>query len=141
MLCLSLKTLPEAKSTDLFLSTFVLDLLSDEDIFEVLRQADNMLDDGGYLALVGLTPGYNMATQVSILCDGWAEGWSRIVAAAWATLHYVAPSVVGGCRAQVLEPYLEKAGFKVESRRVVSGPLFSLFPLASEAVVARKALH
>lgn len=83
-----------------------------------------LLAADGVLAVAGLTPGYDIPT--------------RVVAGAWSVLHSTAPSVVGGCRAQRLEPYLVAAGFDVVERRAVSGPLMGLFPLASEVLVARK---
>ena len=71
-------------SVDRFLSNFVLDLLSNEDIETLLEEAHRVLVPGGLLALVSLTRPFTPA--------------SRIVMTGWRLLFALRPSLVGGCR-------------------------------------------
>jgi ubiquinone/menaquinone biosynthesis C-methylase UbiE len=73
-----------SKSCDRFVSNFVLDLLSSEDIEVVIREAHRMLRPGDLLGLSSLTFGFTTA--------------SRIVSWTWLKIHAPRPSVVGGCR-------------------------------------------
>ena len=88
--------LPEA-SIDRFVSTYVLDLLSDDDIATLLAEARRMLVRGGLLCLASLSTG--------------TTRWSRAVSRAWAAIHARRPMWVGGCRPLELGDYL--AGWRV----------------------------
>jgi ubiquinone/menaquinone biosynthesis C-methylase UbiE len=70
-------------SCDRFVSNFVLDLLSVQDIEAVLREAHRMLEPEGLLCLSSLSTG---------------RGLARIAAWGWARLHALRPELVGGCR-------------------------------------------
>ncbi len=77
---------------DRFLSAYVLDLLGEEDIGEVLDEAQRLLVEDGQLCLVSLTFGETSLSRVT----------SRI----WAAVHAVRPQLVGGCRPLRLESFL-----------------------------------
>merc|ERR1719446_1563408 len=79
-------------SVDVVISTYVLDILSDQDMELMLGEAYRVLKRGGVLCLSGLTYGQDWRT--------------RAVGAGWALLHALVPALVGGCRAQELAPYL-----------------------------------
>lgn len=69
---------------DRFLSTYVLDLLGDQDIDAVLREARRVLAPGGRLCLASLTFG---------------QTWpSRLISRLWSRVHSLRPQLVGGCR-------------------------------------------
>jgi ubiquinone/menaquinone biosynthesis C-methylase UbiE len=71
-------------SCDRFVSTYVLDLLSEKDIAAVLEEAHRMLEPGGLLCLSSLSTGSGPV--------------SRLVARLWSLVHGLSPSLVGGCR-------------------------------------------
>ena len=80
-------------SVDRFLSTYVLDLLGEQDIHSVLAEAHRVLEPGGRLGLVSLTHG--------------TTPLSKVVENVWKGLHRLRPALVGGCRPLSLERYLE----------------------------------
>jgi SAM-dependent methyltransferase len=104
---------------DRFVSNFVLDLLSLDDIARVIDEAHRMLRPGGLLGLSSLTPGFTPASR--------ALGWL------WARLHAWRPSLVGGCRALELLPILPQAAWQVRHHARVAP-----FGIALEAVVAQR---
>jgi len=108
-----------AGSYDRFVSNFVLDLLSDDDIARVLREAHRMLRVGGLLGLASLTQGFTPASR--------ALGW------VWARLHAWRPSLVGGCRALDLLAFLPDTDWEILHHARIA-PL----GIALEAVVARR---
>ena len=110
---------PDA-SCDRFVSTYVLDLLSDEDIRAVIGQAERVLVPGGLLCLVGLTAGCTPA--------------SRVVTAIWSALHRLSPALVGGCRPLELAPHLARGPWKTRFHRSLSA-----FGVPSEILVAERA--
>lgn len=96
-------------SVDCFLSTYVLDLLDDDDSGSVLKLAKMLLREGGegVLCLSGITYG----------------DWRMPITVYW-TLRWEArrlwrPTLVGGCRPQEMEPLLERHGWHVHRREVV----------------------
>ncbi|MDJ0788051.1 MAG: class I SAM-dependent methyltransferase [Myxococcota bacterium] len=109
-----------ASSADRFVSTYVLDLLSEEDVEAVLNEAHRILAPGGRLCLAGLCPGNG--------------GLSRAVAAGWSWLHRLSPRIVGGCRPQEIVPRLSEARWRVLHHEVVTP-----FGVPSEVVVAERA--
>jgi SAM-dependent methyltransferase len=109
-------------SCDRFVSTYVLDLLSSQDIARTLDQAWKVLRPDGLLCLTSLTYGTTLS--------------SRIVVAAWLAIHSLRPSLVGGCRPISLGDYLGPASWKI---------LYSTIVVArgvpSEVLVARPRAH
>lgn len=106
-------------SFDRFISTYVLDLLSEEDIETLLNEAYRVLIRGGLLGIVSLTAG--------------SRGLSRLVSSAWNQLHRFSPILVGGCRPITIMQPLEGLGWRVRRRNVVTS-----FAIASEIVIAEK---
>eukprot|EP00929_Paragymnodinium_shiwhaense_P069447 TRINITY_DN35016_c0_g1_i1.p1 TRINITY_DN35016_c0_g1~~TRINITY_DN35016_c0_g1_i1.p1 ORF type:complete len:292 (-),score=48.00 TRINITY_DN35016_c0_g1_i1:250-1125(-) len=94
-------------SVDRFVSTYCLDLLSEEDMYKVLDLAERSLDpDSGLLLLAGITWGYR------------GKPWSLKTFAmtlAWELMYIFSRKTVGGCRPQTLEPYLRDRGWTVTS--------------------------
>jgi SAM-dependent methyltransferase len=110
--------LPNA-SADRFLSTYVLDLLSPEDIKAVLAEADRILSTDGLLCLVGITTG---ATRVS-----------GLVMRLWQLIHSGRPSWVGGCRPVEMRTFLPSDIWLVRYWEIVT-----TWGIASEVIVAEK---
>src|SRR5512143_3597440 len=88
-----------AAAYDRFLSTYVLDLLSDDDIAAVLVEAHRMLVPGGLLCLTSLSTGCGPG--------------SRLVARVWSAVHRWRPALVGGCRPLELLPLLAPEAWAV----------------------------
>jgi ubiquinone/menaquinone biosynthesis C-methylase UbiE len=110
--------LPDSRF-DRFISNYVLDLLSPEDIEVVMEEAHRVLEPGGRLCLISLTHG------VSPL--------SRTLVRLWKLLFSVRPSLVGGCRPMELLDFVsEKMWQVVHHNSVVT------FGIPSEVVVACK---
>jgi ubiquinone/menaquinone biosynthesis C-methylase UbiE len=107
------------ESYDRFVSNYVFDLLSPEDIRAVLREVHRMLRSDGLLCLSGLSSGIGFG--------------SRLVANAvnWTQSHW--PSVVGGCRPVDLLPFLSESQWQVQHHSKVAA-----FCVPSEIVVAKK---
>jgi ubiquinone/menaquinone biosynthesis C-methylase UbiE len=104
---------------DRFITTYVLDLLSENDIDSLLSEAYRVLANGGLLGLVSLTEG--------------PRGLSRFVSWSWERLHQFSPVLLGGCRPIEIRPRLNDLKWKVRYRNVVTP-----FAIASEVVVAEK---
>ncbi len=111
--------IPVADGTcDRFVSTYVLDLLSDEDIGSVLRDARRTLAPGGLLCLASLTFG---------------EGaMSNVICALWRSLHAWRPALVGGCRPLRLVSHVGPEWSTLHQRVVCT------VGLCTEVVVARR---
>jgi ubiquinone/menaquinone biosynthesis C-methylase UbiE len=102
---------------DRFVSTFVLDLLSAEDIARVFDEAHRLLSADGLLGLVSVTHGRTPL--------------ERVVMGVAGRLHALAPAVVGGCRA------IDLLSFATPGRwRVVHHDVVSRWGLPSEVLVA-----
>lgn len=94
-------TLPAAP-VDRFISTYVLDLLSEDDMLRVLELARRALHpERGLLLLSGITWGWRDSPRTCL------------TTALWSLVYRVKPRVVGGCRPQRLEPYLKAKGWTV----------------------------
>lgn len=104
---------------DRFVSNYVLDLLPEAMIVQVLDEAHRMLQPGGLLALSSLTEGHTPA--------------SRILMRGWSWLHGRQPALVAGCRPIRLRHYLDAARWEIIHYRQVA-PL--AVPL--EALVAQR---
>lgn len=106
-------------SLDRYISTYVFDLLPDEDISALLNEAHRALRPEGLLGVAGLTHG-----------DGF---FARLVECLWRKLHTLRPSLVGGCRPISLLEFLGSPKWRIRHRRVVTA-----FGVSSEVVVAEK---
>ena len=104
---------------DRFVSNYVLDLLTLEDIRVVLQEAWRVLAEDGLLGLASLTYGF---TPIS-----------RAVDCIWRAIHAIRPTLVGGCR-------------PISLLELVTGPMwniryhdkFSNYGVPSEVLVAQK---
>jgi ubiquinone/menaquinone biosynthesis C-methylase UbiE len=86
-------TLAAADGTyDRFVSTYVLDLLSDRDVHDLVAEAHRILAPGGLICLTSLTPG--------------RTAFARIVTWVWRRIFALNPKLVGGCRPIRLRDYL-----------------------------------
>jgi ubiquinone/menaquinone biosynthesis C-methylase UbiE len=109
-----------AKATfDRFVSNYVLDLLTFEDIRTVLQEAWRVLTDGGLLGLTSLTYGFTFI--------------SCVVTSIWMKIHAIRPTLVGGCRPiNLLELVSEpRCRIRYEGK-------FSSYGVPSEVLVAQK---
>jgi ubiquinone/menaquinone biosynthesis C-methylase UbiE len=104
---------------DRFLSNFVLDILPEPEIDEVIREARRVLREGGLIGLVSLS------TATGPL--------SAVVMAVWKVLYSVSPSLVGGCR-----PIQLRGRFDVHGWEIVFQRRMTAFGVSSEIIVARK---
>jgi len=94
------------RSVDRIVSSYVLDLLSEEDIRHFLSESHRVLGVGGRICLASLTRGATLA--------------SRIVSSLWMAVFRVRPSLVGGCRPIRLESYVDDDHWQVEHQRVLT---------------------
>ena len=117
----------ERHSVQRFVSTYCLDLLSEDDMYKVLDVAEHCLDpEEGLLLLAGITWGYKDSIKTCLMT------------LVWEVLYIIARKKVGGCRPQHLEPYLKAKGWRiVEQRRTMPNG----FPwMVSEVIAARPPL-
>jgi SAM-dependent methyltransferase len=104
---------------DRFVSNYVFDLLSDEDMRSVVREAHRMLRRDGLLCVSSLSSGVGPASRAVARVFSWVQAHR--------------PSLVGGCRPVELLPLLEHPLWEVEHHaKVVS------FAVPSEVIVARR---
>jgi ubiquinone/menaquinone biosynthesis C-methylase UbiE len=106
-------------SFDRLVSTYVLDLLSEQDIRDFLVDAHRALVPQGLLCLVVLTAGRTFL--------------SKAVTALWTSIYARRPALLGGCRPIELRDYLVEALWQVRHRAVVHS-----FGMSSEIVVAAR---
>lgn len=104
---------------DRFVSTYVFDLLSEDQIAEALGEAARVLAPDGLLCLVSLTIGTTPMTR-------WVER-------TWRRVHAFRPAWVGGCRPIELAPLLSEAHWTIEHRAMLSP-----FAIPSEVLIARR---
>ncbi len=109
----------EDQCADRFISTYVFDLLSEEDLISVLNEAHRILVPGGYLCLASLTHGVSLV--------------SRIVENIWSALYRLNPFIVGGCHPIQLTKYLHNDKWRILYDSVVVS-----YGVPSEIVVAEK---
>lgn len=102
---------------DRFVATYVLDLLPEPKIREVLNEALRLLTDEGSLCIVGLTEGRGPI--------------SRALCAAWKGVHALSPRLVGGCRPLRVQQLLDRGAWRIGHSEVVSS-----WGVCSEIVVA-----
>ncbi len=104
---------------DRFISTYVLDLLSNDDICALLTEAARLLGANGLLGLVSLTHGCTTP--------------SRLVERIWTALHRLRPSLVGGCRPITLKAFISPDSWRTEHHVTVTR-----CGISSEVIVAAK---
>lgn len=104
---------------DRFVSNYVLDLLSEEDIKTVIGQGHRMLNANGRLCLISLTNG--------------EQGFSRLITYLWKKLFAFSAKCVGGCRPIELNRYLDLKDWEIIHHERVSS-----FGVISEIIVATK---
>ncbi len=104
-------------SFDRFVSNYVFDLLSRQQVRSLLAEARRLLKDGGYLCVASLTRGRSTLP--------------KLLSRAWGAIHSIQPALVGGCRPIELLDSLGPADWRVEHLEVVTA-----FALSSEVIVA-----
>jgi len=107
------------QTADRFVSTYVFDLLPEDQIRAGLDEAHRILEPGGLLALVSLTHGV-----------GWVD---RLVSGSWALVQSLRPAWVGGCRPIALLPLLPASHWQLCHRSVVTA-----WGIPSEVLVAER---
>jgi SAM-dependent methyltransferase len=106
-------------SCDRFISSYVLDILSDEDITVVFSEARRILPEKGLLCLTSLTGGSGIV--------------SRPVSVIWEAVHRLKPDLVGGCRPLKLTDFVDEADWHIKHHSKVRS-----FGVTSEILVAEK---
>ncbi len=104
-------------AVDRFISTYVLDILSDHDMAALLREAHRVLSPDGRLCLASLTFGVGP--------------FSRLVTGTWQRLHRWRGSLTGGCRPIRLTDHIDPAFWAITHQRVIVQ-----FGVPSQVVVA-----
>jgi len=104
-------------SVDRIVSTYVLDLLSESDIRQVISEAQRVLRPHGKICLASLTRGVTFS--------------SRIVSGIWSAAFRLNASLVGGCRPIRLDPFFDQRDWSVEHHAVVTQ-----FGVPSEVLIA-----
>ena len=104
---------------DRFVSNYVFDLLTPEDIRAVVGEAHRLLQADGLLCLTSLSSGVGPGT--------------RSVARLWGWIQARRPALVGGCRPIDLLPFLPNSQWQVRHHAKVVA-----FALTSEVVVAQR---
>ena len=107
------------ESFDRFLACYVFDLLSEQDIRDLLSEAHRVLVPGGLLCLVSLTHGETTP--------------SKILISVWERVHAWRPALVGGCRPLELRARLSEVAWQLQHQSVISR-----FGVSSEVVVAAR---
>lgn len=102
---------------DRIVTTYVLDLLPEDEIEAFLRGSAAALTTGGRLSIASLTFGKTPL--------------SRVVMAAWRTLFRLSPRITGGCRPVRIADKLSPLDWRIVHRSTVAA-----FGIASEVIVA-----
>jgi len=108
-----------AGSCDRFVSTYVFDLLSPDDIRATLAEAHRMLRPNGLLCLVSICGGTGALSRMVMGIVSWVQS--------------VYPPLVGGCRPLDLLSFLPQSQWQVKHHSKVVA-----FGIASEILVARR---
>ena len=110
--------LPDADASfGRFVATYVLDLLSPDDIQLVLEEAHRLLAPDGLLCLASLTTG--------------ATPPARLLTRAWQAIWAIRPALVGGCRPITLADQLDQTHWLLRHRATLT-----TLAISSEVVVA-----
>ncbi len=112
------RTTVESASCDRFIATYVLNVLDDQRIDEVLESARRVLRPGGLLCLANMVPG------TSVL--------GRLVVPAWHAIYALRAELLGGCRLIRFASKLAAERWEILTQRDVSW-----IGLTSEVIVAR----
>lgn len=107
------------RAFDRLICTYVLDLLPDEKICALLKNARRVLAPGGLAGFASLTSGPGL--------------FSSLVSSAWNGIHRVSPYIVGGCRPIELLSYIPQSEWDLRFRDVVVS-----FAIPSEVVVVAR---
>ncbi len=107
---------------DRFISAFVLDLLSEDDIRALLKEAHRVLKPDGLLGLASLTNGPRLP--------------SRLVSMMWRNFHQLSPWIVGGCRPIAIRTFISNSSWTIDYRNIVVR-----FGIPLEVLVARPILR
>jgi ubiquinone/menaquinone biosynthesis C-methylase UbiE len=99
-------------------STYVLDLLSEKDMDQTIREAHRVLTPNGKLCLVSLTKGNALI--------------SRVVSGLWSGVFHLYAPIVGGCRPVRLEAFIDQRLWSVEYHNIVTQ-----MGVPSEVLIAR----
>jgi ubiquinone/menaquinone biosynthesis C-methylase UbiE len=110
---------PDA-SFDRVVATYVLDILGEDRIRELLAEAHRLLSRDGLLCTLALTRGCSVP--------------SRLLSRAWSGLYALSPSLVGGCRPIAVSDFLDSALWRQRHRSVVVA-----WTVPSEVLVAAAA--
>jgi ubiquinone/menaquinone biosynthesis C-methylase UbiE len=102
---------------DRFVATYVLDLLPETAINQVLSEAHRLLRRDGKVCLVTSTEG--------------VTPFSRVISSIWRRVYAFNPRLVGGCRPLCLTTFLDPDDWKTEYRSVICS-----FGICSEMVIA-----
>ncbi len=92
-------------SVDRFVSVYLFDILSEDDIRQAIAEAHRVLTPGGKLCVASLTEGVTVA--------------SRLVSTLWSQAFRLHSSLVGGCRPLRLDQFFESPDWLLERRNVV----------------------
>ncbi|MBU2712206.1 class I SAM-dependent methyltransferase [Zooshikella harenae] len=103
-------------SVDHIVSSYVLDILSEEDIQRFLSESRRVVSFRGKICLASLTRGVTIP--------------SRIVSSLWMIIFRMHPSIVGGCRPIHIESYIDKKQWQLEHQRVLTP-----FGVSSEVLI------
>lgn len=109
-------------SVDRVVSTYVLDLLSDADIRNVLTEAHRVLKPDGKLCLVSLTNGVTV--------------FSKLVSILWKMCFKIHSTLIGGCRPISLKSYFDQSSWSLEYHHIVIQ-----YGISSEVVIATPKIH
>ncbi|GMR18298.1 MAG: hypothetical protein BMS9Abin33_0704 [Gammaproteobacteria bacterium] len=106
-------------SFDRFISTYVVDLLSDEEALMLIEEAYRVLRPDGLLCLVSITPGVT-----------WLSGF---VMRTWQLINKLHPMLTGGCRPVRLPRFIPDEKWDTEHHQVLTR-----YGVAIEVVIARR---
>lgn len=104
---------------DRFVSNYVFDLLPEEDIHALLKEAHRVLVPDGYLCAASLTDGLTP--------------FSKVVTSVWKFIHRINAKIVGGCRPIRLLDYIHKGDWRVFHHNAMVA-----YGISSEIMIARK---
>jgi len=108
-----------AASRDRFVSNYVLDLLSEDDISAVVCEAHRILEPAGLLCLSSLSTGTGL--------------FSRLVSRTWSRVHALRPALVGGCRPLELLSWVPSKQWRVRHHAKLAP-----FGVPSEVLIAER---